>query len=162
MVDASNSALVPNALSADQDHLIGVSVNMPAAHAYLHPAILRHRLGALQVMTEEEEKIANQRIQTTNANTGTTAHSKRADTLALKRKDVSIFGKTFVFKRSAEVGHPLGNLCRHHWPPLRSETLTLNWQAPHITTITLKRKEKDDSTNSEDVDIELAGTTHRQ
>ena len=102
MVNASGAARGPYQTRAEINRASNVSVNMPAAHAYLHPAILRHRLGALQVMSAAEEKRAYQNIQKANQIAGMQPHSKRADTLRLKKKvDVSLFGKTFVAKSSA-------------------------------------------------------------
>ena len=88
--------LVGHAVPRDEDLVQGIPVRMPAAQIYLHPDILRRRLGKMVVVTEKEEKEEALQMKTDTALHKAVPIAYYNDVLPMAQKqDVQIFGQTF-------------------------------------------------------------------
>jgi hypothetical protein len=92
--------LVDHNIPNKTDLINGISIaDINAAQIYLHPTILRHRLGIMNIISEEEEERLFEQMKIDNNRKDTTPVSFHGNVLPMKRhQDVKIFGQTFFDK----------------------------------------------------------------
>ena len=89
--------LVGHTMPTDRAIKRGISIDIPtAAHIYLHPVILRHRLGKMILINEKKEELEYKQIQQYNKMGNISPVAMFGDVLPVaRRQDVNLFGKTF-------------------------------------------------------------------